>query len=136
MNKNKDRALLIIILTNIIFTFIYYIVNRNSSVDKLYVIPVISIAVLIEYIVFKTCALREKEFNNIEKYYFKTLIISVTVLIVIQYILLYSYFNAGIDSYKLVSLLISYMLIYIGNIMPQMKQNSIIGIRTKKSFNR
>ena len=44
-------------------------------------------------------------------------------------------FHHEIDSYKVASLIISYMLIYIGNIMPQIKQNYIIGVRTKKALN-
>lgn len=135
MNKNKDRGLLFIILADIIFAFLYYVANKNSWIDKLYIIPAISVAILVVYMIFRLYASKSKDIMVIQKQYYKVLVITIMVLIIIQFVVLYSYFNVGIDSYKIVSVVISYMLIYIGNIMPQIKQNSIIGVRTKKTLN-
>lgn len=135
MNKNKDRGLLFIILADIIFAFLYYVANKNSWIDKLYIIPAISVAILVVYMIFRLYASKSKDIMVIQKQYYKVLVSTIMVLIIIQFVVLYSYFNVGIDSYKIVSVVISYMLIYIGNIMPQIKQNSIIGVRTKKTLN-
>ena len=135
LNKNKERGILFIILANLVFATSYYIANKSTSLDNLYSIPTIAVIILVQYIIFRISASKVKNAQSIEKYYYKVLISSIMVLIAIQFIILYSYFNAKIDSYKVVSLIISYMLIYIGNIMPQIKQNYIIGVRTKKSQN-
>lgn len=135
MNKNKDRGLIFIILGNIIFTLLYYYINRADSLDKLYVIPIISIVILFQYIIFRSFSNKLKNIDIIKKYYYKVLISSTALLIFIQFTLLYNYFDTEVDSYKIISLAISYMLIYIGNIMPQIKQNSIIGVRTKRALN-
>lgn len=135
LNKNKERGILFIILANIVFATLYYIANKSTSLDNLYSIPTIAVIILVQYIIFRISASKVKNAQSIEKYYYKVLISSIMVLIAIQFIILYSYFNAKIDSYKVVSLIISYMLIYIGNIMPQIKQNYIIGVRTKKALN-
>ncbi|NLZ34881.1 MAG: SdpI family protein [Clostridiales bacterium] len=134
MDKNKNRGILFIILANIVFAVSYYIANKNSSTSNLYATLIIAVSILIQYVIFRTYAGKAKDMAAIEKYYYKVLISSTIVLMTIQFVLLYSYFNAKIDSYKIVSIIISYMLIYIGNIMPQIKQNFIIGVRTKKAL--
>jgi len=135
LNKNKERGLLFIVLANIIFAFLYYFFSKENAIDKLYVIPVISVTILVVYIIFRIYSDKYKEIVKVEKYYYKVIISTIIVLLTIQFVLLYNHFNVGIDPYKIVSLAISYMLIYIGNIMPQIKQNSIIGVRTKKALN-
>ncbi|MGG7178443.1 SdpI family protein [Clostridium paraputrificum] len=134
LNRNKERGILLIILANMFFSVFYYMTYKSIMIDNLYYLPVISFIILIQYLVFRINRNRIKNKEILDKYYYKFLLISTVTLMIIQFVLLYNFFNTKIDSYKIISLVISYMIIYIGNIMPQFKQNSIIGIRTKKTL--
>lgn len=132
--SNKEKGLLFIIVANIVFTIFYYAGMKNDSSANLMCIPVIALVVLAQFIIF---VIGRKMFENKKlqvKYYDKFLFITTITLLIIEFVIIFNLYSSKIDSYKIVSLLISYMIIYIGNIMPQIKQNSIIGIRTKKTL--
>jgi uncharacterized membrane protein len=117
-------------------------VNRYGSKMEVFILPVIVILFGIFLLLMAKLASKSESNGNTnnEKIAVISSIMALTVFNVLTVIFLYTSFKqvknlyAAVDINKVIFPLVGIVFIVIGNFMPKLKRNSIIGLRTKWSL--
>ncbi len=130
MDKLKAHYIFIISFISLILMFLLFEdFNNNLRYFEMFFVILIS-HYLVKYFAFKlgTIDKQNKEFNLL----LETVIPFLSIYVVI--ICFLNQFNLITNLEAVVVFLLGDLLIYMGNFMPKIKRNLIIGVRTKKTL--
>lgn len=115
------------------------IVNRWGSKYEILIIPISTLGVAAMLAVFQKIEKKMKTHTpQNDKVFAVSMIVFLLIFWVLNIYLFYTAYTktenitqAGMDLMRLLAIIIGVALIFIGNILPKCKQNSLMGIRTK-----
>jgi uncharacterized membrane protein len=114
-------------------------VNRFGSKYELLILPIVTIAMGLFWLLMEKIALKDtgRGQQNAKALFWSNIVMTLTFMILTIWFLSLAYNRAeniyqnGFDFMKLLAVVLSLGWVIIGNLLPKCKQNALIGIRTK-----